>query len=356
MSATARVPTAMRRVCVVAERMVGPLDEGGRKFAHNLTSALEAHATVLGVSVGGSAVSVSNRYVRVPASRYFRSGELQRIVRSFDPDTICYVPESSMTLGASIRAGALKAAAPNAMLALIALQPRFFPAPVRGLLRLLRPDVVLTLSRSTAQGFAALGCRTGVLPPAVDMHRFSPVDSGEKRRLRTRYGLVQDAFIVLHIGHAKRERGIALLAHLPKGMQGVMVAARSEGVDGALVHDLRARGVIIVDRYLSDIHELYQAADCYLFPVFEPDASIDLPLSVLEAMACNLPVVAAPFGALPEVFTEGPGFRFARTPAEMLDALSDRAWMTPSGTLTMAQGYSWDRLAIALLRTLEDSP
>jgi glycosyltransferase involved in cell wall biosynthesis len=51
-------------------------------------------------------------------------------------------------------------------------------------------------------------------------------------------------------------------------------------------------------------------ADCYLFPVRNDTASIDLPLSVLEAMSCNLPVITTRFGGLDEIFDEGEGLFF----------------------------------------------
>lgn len=51
-------------------------------------------------------------------------------------------------------------------------------------------------------------------------------------------------------------------------------------------------------------------ADCYLFPVRDDIASIDLPLSVLEAMSCNLPFITTRFGGLDEVFEEGEGLFF----------------------------------------------
>jgi glycosyltransferase involved in cell wall biosynthesis len=36
-------------------------------------------------------------------------------------------------------------------------------------------------------------------------------------------------------------------------------------------------------------------------------ASIEVPLSVLEAMSCNLPVITTRFGALPTTFEKGQG-------------------------------------------------
>jgi len=39
-------------------------------------------------------------------------------------------------------------------------------------------------------------------------------------------------------------------------------------------------------------------SDIYVFPVIEPNACIDLPLSILEARACGIPCVCTNFGSI----------------------------------------------------------
>ena len=69
--------------------------------------------------------------------------------------------------------------------------------------------------------------------------------------------------------------------------------------------DLEAAGVRVLRENLPAIHELYQLADVYLFPVQRADAAMEIPLSVLEAMAVNLPIITTPFGRLTELFEGG---------------------------------------------------
>ena len=50
-------------------------------------------------------------------------------------------------------------------------------------------------------------------------------------------------------------------------------------------------------------------ADVYLFPVMDIENCIDVPLSVLEAASCNLPIVTTEYGEL-TAFREQEGFLF----------------------------------------------
>ena len=67
--------------------------------------------------------------------------------------------------------------------------------------------------------------------------------------------------------------------------------------------------------------ELYQLSDAYLFPVLDPSGAIEMPLSVLEAMACGVPVLTTPFGDLQQRFPSGSGVVFWRSTDELMRGL-----------------------------------
>ena len=48
---------------------------------------------------------------------------------------------------------------------------------------------------------------------------------------------------------------------------------------------------------------------------------IEMPLSVLEAMSCNLPVISTKFGALPRIFEEGDGLIFVDSEEDIIGAV-----------------------------------
>lgn len=350
MSLVIAAPSRTQRVCVVAERLTDPLDEGGRKFAHTLAKALETLCDVRMVSVGGEVHS--NGVVQVPFSRTFAGSDIRRTVSDYRPDIICYVPSASLTLFSIARARMLKLAGPRARVAVLATQPRQLGAVGRALASRLRPDVVLVLDAATGDVARRLGLQPTLLQPAVDIERYRSVDLRTKMALREKLGLAQDDYVVLHVGHAKRERGIEVLADLAPAKT-VLVAASSEGRDDGMVEELRSRGVTVIDRYVPAVQEIYQAADSYVFPVFDPGGAIGAPLSVLEAMACNLSVITTRFGALPGLFSEAPGYRYVSSPEEIAAAVQDRAWAQDVQTRTMVSSYTWENAARQFLRAME---
>ena len=105
--------------------------------------------------------------------------------------------------------------------------------------------------------------------------------------------------------------------------------------------------------FVESIEHLYQAADCFVFPVLAADGAIELPLSVLEAMATNLPIMTTRFGGLPELIDACPGLCYVDTPADLEKALADRRWMQETRTRDAMLPFSWPSVAAAVFREFE---
>ena len=334
-----------RRICFIADNLLGPQDEGIRKFASSLLAAWPAGWEVLALSPRAS--GPHDGVIPLKTNRLLLSWRLRKRLRQFRPGIICYIPSSSATLFGLLRSRVLKLYWPPAKVVLVALQPHAYGWLSRILAPRLAPDRVLVQSHRIRQALGRLGCPVGLLPSGVDTEKFFPVSSERKAALRAKYGLDPASFAVLHVGHLSRLRNIEFLhrARQALGCQVILVVSSLHSQNRDMLGPLREGGVIVLDRYLPHIEEVYQLSDCYLFPVLSEQASIEVPLSVLEAMACNLPVVATRFGGLPDLFQEGQGLFFAAGDGELVSALERARAENSCHTRDKVAPYSWQAVA-----------
>lgn len=313
------------KIVLFSERLRPPADEGIKNTALGLAGALKTLGHEVRVLTTRGRDWPERDVVNIRAGRILFSTGLRKAVRNFRPDAVIYVPTASLTLGSAVRGRVLKRHGNGVPLALAALQGRRHGRLAGHLAGFLAPDICLTLSGATREQATALGWRTGRLLPIVDPRIFKPVSVGEKAALREERGLPPRARIVLHVGPLVPSRGIDDLSALAGIAEPLLVLGPGEPRDAEWMERLKQAGVRIISEYIENIQELYQAADAYLFPA-PPSATapgcIDFPLSVLEAFACNLPVIATRFGALPEYWPENKGIRYYERKEELPVALN----------------------------------
>lgn len=221
-------------------------------------------------------------------------------------------------------------------------QPRFGRLSWRAATHL-RPDRMLVQSGEDESRFRSAGFATEYVPSGVDVDRFHPVDDGERRSLREDLGLDPGVRVFLHVGHFKEGRNLRSLLSLREYGRVVVVGSPSTGPRQTLIEDLRSAGCVVRTDYVPDIERYYQATDWYVFPVTDESNSIRAPLSVLEAMACNVPVLSTRFGGLSDMFEPGDGLVFVGDVSEV-----DAGTLSPSGpvgTREKVLSYSWESIA-----------
>jgi glycosyltransferase involved in cell wall biosynthesis len=339
-------------VCVISEDLTLPLDEGIKIFAHSLIRSWSRECRTLGLSVRSVGKIKASHTITMKINRLFLNFKLRSIISRFRPDVVCYVPSASATLFSFLRVWILKLYRPDARVIMVSLQPRDYGWLSRHLIPLFFPDEVFVQDETTMSRLLALGCRAKMLPSGVDLDKFTPVSSERKKELRAKYKLDPKSFTVLHVGHIKRERNIELLVQVRRQYDAQVIFAGSSLPDRErmeLTSYLRGQGIIVLDEYLGDIQELYQLSDCYLFLVFSNHACIGTPLSVLEAMACNLPVITVRYGSLPKLFEEGQGLFFADTPEELVQEIADINRDNGYDTRAKVLPYSWQNIASNIL-------
>jgi glycosyltransferase involved in cell wall biosynthesis len=341
------------RICVVSDAIRAPFDEGVRLFAYNLIKELSHKFEVLGIGRSNDFKGEIEKFCTkaLPGNKLFLSSYLWKKIRSFSPDIIYYLPIAHATLNSFIRTRVLKTYGNQAKTVMITLQPREYSGLSKRIIPLIAPDLVLAQSEKTEKVLVSLGCRVKKIPSGVDLQKFVPMSKEVKETLREKYGFPRNKYLVLHVGHINKNRNMQIMGEIQRmeGFQAVVVGSTTYPEDVKLVKDLQRQGVITMTGYVDQIEEVYQCADCYLFPVFSEGACIEVPLSVLEAMACNLPIVTTRYGGLAELICEGKGFLFVDSCEETMGKIKSVGGITDPGTRNLVEQYSWKNVVERVL-------
>jgi glycosyltransferase involved in cell wall biosynthesis len=257
--------------------------------------------------------------VNVPGSRTFVQPALRFAVASFLPDIVVYVPSPSDTLASFLRAFALRLHWRRARLGMVALIPRRHGASMKPMLHATAPDTVFVPSYASLLHLSDLSLRGELLPVGVSPSQFRPAQLGEKEALRRKHGVPENARVYLHVGHLSPKRNLVALARLAgeAGSRVIVIGSTSTPEDTALRASLEAAGVRVIREFVA-VEEFYRLSDCYVFPVIDSEGCVEIPLSVIEALASGLPVIARPFGGLRDFVPAGTDVRYFENDDEML--------------------------------------
>ncbi|HKF78900.1 MAG TPA: glycosyltransferase, partial [Candidatus Dormibacteraeota bacterium] len=346
---------AGQRTLMVAEELGATPDEGYVSFVRALHAQLSVHRpTVLHATRGRRWAGWGPLRLLDRVSRLVEAARLPQ-VRAARPATVVYLSRSSVTAVALARARLLRALcrAPLAFVALQGSAGRRLPGFV---LRRLAPDLLLVPTEHDRAAAVALGIPAATVCSGVDLERFRPPEPGEREALRRKWGLSPEDQVVLHVGHLRKGRNLRVMASIAAwpGVTALVAASSWRGPESdGLRRELEAHGVTVIDGYVPNVEELYRLADCYVFPTVSPGSAVALPLSILEALASDLPVVSTTFGALAERFGDVPGLELVESPTLLLERALAACGMRVR-TRHLVQPYGWDALAGRLADLLDD--
>ena len=167
------------------------------------------------------------------------------------------------------------------------------------------------IARSLGHWFGVARERIEVVHNGVDTGRFRP-DSERGASIRRALGLGEDEAMVLFLSHVTRQKGLHVLLRALTGVRAtwprvrvVVVGAGDYFADGqALAQRLGVSSQVLfvgeVDHERAP--EYLAACDVFTLPTLRQEG---LPFALLEAMACQKPVLASRIGGVPSVIRDG---------------------------------------------------
>jgi glycosyltransferase involved in cell wall biosynthesis len=219
-------------------------------------------------------------------------------------------------------------------------------------------DKIIAVSNATRNYILSLGAdpeKIEVVHNGVDLDRFKPL-SEIKGEMRKKLGIPEDAIVVLTVRRLVYKNGIDTLlesaALVVKKNPLLVFVVVGKGPDFEEVKERMAHlGIqrnFRVTGFVSDkdLPLYYNVADLFALPSKSGEG---LPLVVLEAMACGLPVIATNVGGTSEVMSEAYGKLVPpNSPESLAEAViefshKDLAMLKKKSRMMMEQKYSWDK-------------
>jgi glycosyltransferase involved in cell wall biosynthesis len=182
---------------------------------------------------------------------------------------------------------------------------------------LAKADAFSAISSDIAKEFSSSGIdpnRIRVIPNSVDTSRFLPATHERKMALRRKLGLSPEATIVIYTGRLVSYKGLPLLlcvwrdiCQKHKDVFLLLVGTGGLGIQNcedelkSYTRENNLEQKVLFTGSVQNVPDYLQAADIFAFPT-EEDA---FPSSLIEAMACALPVVTTPVGAIKSIVKDG---------------------------------------------------
>ncbi len=311
------------KILYISEALSHPFDEGIKNVAFSLHKHLRKRTDSLTVTSAGNNTE-NLEIVTVSLNKLFLNSSLRAVIKNYSPDVILYLPEASVTFNSFIRSKVLKAMGRTSKVVILGVkQAEYTALQKKIIMKMMKPDLLLLLGKFELKLFKEAGFKVKVLPPAVDCDKFCPAEKDEKKKIREEYNIPNNKKVVLHVGHIRATRNVEALIKVQEleNVQVVIVGSTSTVVEKDIKERLTQSGIRVIDEYIPDISKMYKMSDIYTFPVVNEIACIEMPLSVFEAMACNLPVITTRFGCLVENFNEDEGFKYFDTSEELVNLI-----------------------------------
>lgn len=309
---------------VLSNCLTKVIDEGGLKLATSIVKRMKEKDKDVFV------VSFEREFpqsdLHLPLNKFHISKQLISLLKK-KKQPVLYIPFPAPTRSMMLRIFLLSLFARHGLRVMLIRQ---YPLDGFSKMLLQHSKAELVVFSKQAQEFYRGSVKNKVtyLKTGIDTQKFKPVSPQEAKELKKKYGFDCDKPLVLHVGHMKQGRNVKELMKISEDYQVLLVISTlsKERQDEQLKQQLLSReNLKIMADYIPNIEEIYQMADAYFFPVQQLGHCIDVPLSCLEAAACNKPVITTDYGEMKEFVGKNGFYLIQDFQGEMVNQLIDQA-------------------------------
>lgn len=274
-------------ILFITDALLYPYDEGFRKFAFYLYNFFQSYKiTDIIILNKNDKLEPKENVSFMKVNKLFLNINFLKKVKNYK--YVIYYPFASVTFYSILRAYILALFSGKSYI--IGLQEREYGKLERFIIRKIKRVCYVT------QFDKDIYNETITIESGIDANKFNIIDNPRcLADIKKQYGIPVDKMVFLHVGHMNTGRNIKELIQIQKKIefaQVVLVSSTSTDPDYTLMENCKNSGLIVIDKYIDSISDIYNIADCYLFLAYHPKSYICKPLSVLEALACGIPVVS----------------------------------------------------------------
>jgi glycosyltransferase involved in cell wall biosynthesis len=338
---------------IITDILGDPYDEGAKSATRDIIKIIlkENRLSIIHINQP-SASDIPGKNFNVNPT--FLNYKFLKYIKSFEEITILYIPQASITISTFFRAFIIKLFTLKKVI-ILSFQPRIYNYLEKLIISRIKPECIIAQSKTTCAYLNSLGQYCKPLPLGVNTHKFKPIPIDKRSRLRSHYNYDDDKTIMLHVGHLCPSRNVEWLIDIKRTNPNIEIlfVVSSYNNDGEFIQrKLEKYGIRIIHGYKPKIEHIYCIADYYIFPVLNFDGAIETPLSVLEAMACNLPIITTEFGSLPDTFKEDKDFHYVTSVHDIIKILDNRK-DTHCSNREKIKNFTWDAIARNIIDIVE---
>jgi glycosyltransferase involved in cell wall biosynthesis len=217
---------------------------------------------------------------------------------------------------------------------------------------------IIVVDKNGLEILEKAGIKKGIyVPNGVDIHKFER-NQGKKSDGKTRF---------LFVGRLEKQKGLEYLIQAAKFLKGknyfeIVIAGDGEEADNLkkTAAEFEVECIVKFTGKLSEHALIEQYARCDIFVL--PSLWEGLPLTLLEAAAAGLPIIATEVGGIPSVFAHGENAllvnaRNSRELAEKMQELMSNKELQKTlskNARKLAEKYSWENSAKQLENIYEN--